>query len=786
MQSGLQRHRCSVASLAGNSPPLEPYRDRGGVVDLARQHLAQMSGEFPLSPNQRNALHHFIEQDGGSILAVNGPPGTGKTTLLRSVVANLWTGAALEESEPPLILASSNNNQAVTNILESFARIDEKGASQALAGRWLPDVDSYGLYCCSMAQARRKPPFAFRGPDGAGCMQEWETRSFVDIAIAGYLEKASAWSGQELTSVKLASQRIHAEMSKLHRNMKARLRQRQEWSALTLQIAEKFGGRGALELSIRQLAEQSAEAEKEQQTYRQRLSELMEGWEQRSLWRRLLSRLPLIGPEVRRQEQQKTARRLLEWDLELEDLGDDSVDTWFRQRMAERSREQAQCDAERSERERKLAELDELARSLEHWCQTQDQGRFAGDSLVSRVESVLDCGIRFTLFKLATHYWEARWLLEIDAFLSRKDSDKKSPAKVRRRLRRHAKLTPCFVSTFYMTPATLLAGEYQDGVWCDVPLFEELDLLIVDEAGQASPEVAAASFSLAKRALIVGDTDQIEPVWSVPAAVDRANLIACGLMQTDDDYDKFWLDSGLLANCGSVMRVAQRQSGCHQFPTLARGLYLTEHRRCYDDIVEYCNDLVYQGNLKPLRGAPKQPLPRPLVQMGMVEVMGSSIRRGGSRGNPTEARHLAHWIDQHRDDLVAYARAEARGRLDEISEVDILRNTVGVVTPFALQASLIQQELAKSGIRGLTVGTVHKLQGGERQVVLFSSVYGANDGAGGKFYDRAPNMLNVAVSRAKDAFIVFGHPEVFGIGAPGSPSALLRQRLKSLPLVTAA
>jgi superfamily I DNA and/or RNA helicase len=330
------------------------------------------------------------------------------------------------------------------------------------------------------------------------------------------------------------------------------------------------------------------------------------------------------------------------------------------------------------------------------------------------------------------------------------------------------------VSTFYMTPSTFMAGEYQDRVWRDIPLFSEIDLLIVDEAGQALPEVSAASFSLAKRALVVGDTDQIEPVWSVPASVDRANLKLYNLLEDERCYDDFWLTSGLLASSGNLMRIAQRQCHYHQFPQLQRGLYLTEHRRCYDDIIGYCNALVYQGVLEPLRGDPKRHVPWGILSMVPVEEPSSSY--GGSRGNPGEAKRIAQWLSAKRENILHYAR-QTDSKLVEKSDEEVLKTSVGIITPFSKQAMLIRTELRRQGIDGLTVGTVHSLQGDERLLVLFSSVYGMNDKGTGKFYDRGPNMLNVAVSRAKDSFIIFGHSDVFGTENRGTPSGLLRQRL---------
>ena len=54
------------------------------------------------------------------ILAVNGPPGTGKTTFVLSVVASLWIESALKEEDPNI--AASTKKQAVTNVIDAFGK----------------------------------------------------------------------------------------------------------------------------------------------------------------------------------------------------------------------------------------------------------------------------------------------------------------------------------------------------------------------------------------------------------------------------------------------------------------------------------------------------------------------------------------------------------------------------------------------------------------------------------------------------------------------------------------
>ena len=86
---------------------------------------------------------------------------------------------------------------------------------------------------------------------------------------------------------------------------------------------------------------------------------------------------------------------------------------------------------------------------------------------------------------------------------------------------------PVFISTFHSLPKYMTYAE--NGKW-DIPLYNGIDLLIVDESGQVSPELAVPSFSLAKQAILVGDIQQIEPVWSISDEYSFINLKNLGIV----------------------------------------------------------------------------------------------------------------------------------------------------------------------------------------------------------------------------------------------------------------
>lgn len=164
--------------------PVEPLLASNAMFS---ERLGHSGDKFPLAVAQRDALSHYLTQQPGDILAVNGPPGTGKTTLVLSIIATEWARAALNKTEPPVVVATSTNNQAVTNIIEAFGKDFATGTGY-MAGRWLPDVKSFGAYFPSSGR-RAEAVKKYQTED---FFNRVESLEYVEDARCFFLEKARA------------------------------------------------------------------------------------------------------------------------------------------------------------------------------------------------------------------------------------------------------------------------------------------------------------------------------------------------------------------------------------------------------------------------------------------------------------------------------------------------------------------------------------------------------------------------------------------------------------------
>jgi hypothetical protein len=712
------------------------------------RRIGHSNPNFPLAEHQRQVLAWLDAAAPGEVIAVNGPPGTGKTTMLLSAVAGLWVRAALRGEEPPVIVAASTNNQAVTNIIDAFGKDFGKGEGP-FAGRWLPEVDSFGMFLASHSRrleaARRYQTEEFQA--------ELEAVAYVQRAKDAYLLAAGAAFPElgkpDLASVVAALQkRLASEVEKL---VQIDLANGAYLAASSVVKTHLGDDPDAAEASRVKEAVARKDAVDRLRAARTALDQYLAS---ESLLMGIFGLLASIKD-----------KRALRARLAIGDL----VPGLELVKRVPEIEERVRTDLLAADEA--LLSADQAltkARSLRHDLQVAERNwakateALGGGNDLDELERRADLDVRFPLFLLATHYWEGRWLLAMEADLAEivASKGKKGKATVIPRWHRRMMLTPCAVATFASLPGKMTYTRRDGGKWATEYLFDFIDLLIVDEAGQVLPEIAGASFSLAKRALVIGDTQQIEPISSVPRPVDVGNLRDSGLLANETDIDTL-SNRGICSTTGSAMRLAQQACWISPYPDLERGLYLFEHRRCYDEIISFSNALCYKGKLQPLRG--KAPLDAGLPALGYLHIDGRAFTSGSSRANPLEAQTIAAWLTD--------SRAALEGRYGKP-----LEQIVGIVTPFGRQVREIRdacasRRIAVEGREGMTIGTVHALQGAERPVVIFSPVYSKH--ADGGFIDSSPSMLNVTVSRAKDSCLVFGDMDVLAAAQAGSPRAIL-------------
>jgi hypothetical protein len=266
---------------------------------------------------------------------------------------------------------------------------------------------------------------------------------------------------------------------------------------------------------------------------------------------------------------------------------------------------------------------------------------------------------------------------------------------------------------------------------------ESLGWLLIDEAGQAAPQYAVGALWRARRAVIVGDPKQLEPVVPLPWGGQQALLCEFGV-------DEEWAPSRT-----SVQQVADRlaRHGT-SLPGLADddpvwvGTPLRVHRRCDRPMFDISNTIAYDG----------------LMVFGTPE-SGSFHGRDGWYDVRSSIAD-GHWIPAE-GEVLHRILAGMRGVGIAVSEIRVISPFRKVVSEAGRVHEAVFPEVTSKD-RERWVGTVHTMQGKEADAVIL--VLGGNPEHPGArtFATRAPNLLNVAVTRARRRLYVIGNREAWG------------------------
>lgn len=259
-----------------------------------------------------------------------------------------------------------------------------------------------------------------------------------------------------------------------------------------------------------------------------------------------------------------------------------------------------------------------------------------------------------------------------------------------------------------------------------IPLLPHLfDLVVVDEASQCTLTNLLPMIYRAKRLVVIGDPQQLPAITVVGSSEER---------QLADEFDvrRYLLEYGHdRRDLFSVAREALPRAA-------ADVIMLDEHYRSDPLIIGFANRYVYQRKLT-LRRPPAGPTATAVPQgIFRVHVEGRPYRRNGSS-----------WVNE----------AEAKVVLEQVRKLlamGVEPSELGVVTPFAGQKARINDLLRAAGIaEDVHVNTAFGFQGDERQFIIFSAVVSKGVEAGtSRWVEQPPNLLNVALTRAKDGLIV--------------------------------
>ena len=226
------------------------------------------------------------------------------------------------------------------------------------------------------------------------------------------------------------------------------------------------------------------------------------------------------------------------------------------------------------------------------------------------------------------------------------------------------------------------------------------DYVIIDEASQCDIAAGALSLVSARNAVIVGDVKQLQNV----------------VTEEDKDYTESVFRKYTIPEAYRYSSFSFLASVSALFPEMP-SVMLSEHYRCRPRIIDFCNEKFYGNKL----------------------VIMTEEKKDDDLGLYLTAEGF-------------HSRAHSNLRQAEVIANEILPSlnedagSIGIITPYQNNVRLIRKIIKRDDIK---VDTIHSFQGREMDTIIFST----SDDIVTDFSD-SPMLINVAVSRAKNRFIL--------------------------------
>jgi hypothetical protein len=728
----------------------------------------------PLVVGQQFAVNTILaDLDSEGLFSVNGPPGTGKTTLLRDLIAAIVLQRAMALADLPspeaafttkrswttpdgnrrtvqvprreltgfeIVVASSNNN-AVENVTRELPALDAIGAD------WRPEAAyfaeqaeaflgarAWGMVAAPLGNAEKRRRFKEKfwwGPRGMHALLQSLERA--PAPVADWVAAVDQFKKALDEAADLVAERTAADTALRFPVDDAQLRLAQKEAGIAarqLQQAQASLGRANGDLTrLRQAIDALRQRMNEHEGARPRglrgllgVGKDTAAWQQRSK--------ELLAQNAYRSQQERNAV------LEVDRLT--SIAAAARQRSGEAARDAEVTTSRRAEGEQRIR----LAR--ETWGAAFPAGW---------------TGLGEDQQELTAPWADEEWTTaRTRVFLAALDLHRALVAGVAGTFRRNLlQLIAALIREPGAPPPGAERAAWQT-LFLLVPVIsttfascgrmfrhlgrESIGWVLVDEAGQALPQDAVGVLWRAKRAVVVGDPLQLEPISQVPGEVqDRLRQVY--------DVEREWLPATTSAQgladrsnrWGTYIGQGRRDGATEDVWV---GAPLRVHRRCEQPMFDVSNTIAYRG------------------------LMVYGTREASFPGAPHPTYPPSSWIDVTGPSHGKWVAAQGHALVGILQKLHV-QNDVSLTRIYVLSPFRDVVQGCKRSIRnGLSdhdvaafardhVGTVHTMQGKEADVVLL--ILGTDPRPAKRARDWAAqpvNLLNVAVSRARRRLFVIG------------------------------
>ncbi|WP_284035622.1 AAA domain-containing protein [Neobacillus sp. 114] len=258
-------------------------------------------------------------------------------------------------------------------------------------------------------------------------------------------------------------------------------------------------------------------------------------------------------------------------------------------------------------------------------------------------------------------------------------------------------------------------------------LTEDLfDVIIIDESSQSNL-FALSTLLRAKKAIIVGDENQISP-----------ESIGTEISEVHDLIERFLYD--IPNKMQFDIRTSLYDTANRVFDSK---IVLKEHYRCVPEIIQFSNDLMYGGMIDPLRLPLAKDMFTPPVKAIRVEE-GYRLEGTSKTINEPEAEAIVNFIANCLENPKYQGKSFGVISLQGHDQARIIENL--------LREKVGEEEMIN---RRLITGDAYAFQGDERDIIFLSMVIAPNVGFASLTKRSDLQRYNVAASRARDQMILF-------------------------------